>query len=107
MKKDNIIRFVFLSLFFFFLCIYLYQASGYYEYLNYKRTKINYTKIKEFEEDLKEGKNVSKKNYLVKTKGYSNKIYEIGMGTSNIIEKSFNKIMKYLFSEASDMVNSK
>ena len=107
MNKKNIIRFSFLAIFFFFLCLYLYQASNYYEYVNYKRTKINYEKIKEFEEDLKKGKNIIKKDYIDEEKTYSNTIYKIGMTTSNIIEKSFNKIMRYLFSEASDAVNSK
>lgn len=107
MNKKNIIRFSFLAIFFFFLCLYLYQASNYYEYLNYKRTRINYTKMKEFEEDLKNGKDVTEKDYIDKDKTYSNTIYKIGMGTSNIIEKSFNRIMKYLFSEASDVVNGK
>ncbi len=107
MNKKNIVRFSFLSIFFFFLCLYLYQASNYYEYVNYKRTKINYTKIKEFEEDLNNGKNVSKKDYVDEEKTYSNTIYKVGMTTSNLIEKSFNKIMRYLFSEASDAVNGK
>lgn len=107
MNKKNIIRFSFLSIFFFFLCLYFYQASNYYEYINYKRTKINYEKIEEFEKDLKDGKNVSKKDYLVKEKSYSNKIYELGIETSNLIEKSFNKVMRYLFSEASEVVNKK
>lgn len=107
MNKKNIIRFSFLAIFFFFLCLYLYQASNYYEYVNYKRTKINYTKIKEFEEDLNNGKNVSKKDYVDEEKTYSNTIYKVGMTTSNLIEKSFNKIMRYLFSEESDAVNGK
>lgn len=107
MNKKNIIRFLFLTIVLFFLCIYIYQASGYYEYLNYKRTKINYEKIEEFEKDLKNGKNVSKKDYLEKEKTYSNTFYKLGIGTSNLIEKSFDKVMKYLFSEASDVVNKK
>lgn len=107
MNKKNIIRFSFLTVFLFFLGLYIYQSSNYYEYEIYKRTKINNTKIKEFEEDLKNGDNVRKNNYIEKEKNYSNAIYKIGMGTSNIIEKSFNKLMKYLFSEASDVVNDK
>ncbi len=107
MNKKNIIRFSFLTIFLFFLGLYIYQASNYYEYINYKRTKINYTKMKEFEEDLKKGEDVTKKDYIDSDKTYSNTIYKIGIGTSNIIEKSFNKLMRYLFSEASDVVNSK
>ena len=63
--------------------------------------------MKEFEEDLKKGEDVTKKDYIDSDKTYSNTIYKIGIGTSNIIEKSFNKLMRYLFSEASDVVNSK
>ena len=107
MNKKNIIRFLFLSIFLFFLGLYFYQASNYYEYLNYKKTKINYEKINEFEKDLESGKDVTKTDYIDKDKTYSNTIYKIGLGTSNIIEKSFNKIMRYLFSEASNVVNEK
>ena len=107
MNKKNIIRFSFLTVFLFFLVLYLYQASSYYEYLNYKRTKINYSKIEEFEKDLKNGKDVTKKEYVNKDRMYSNAIYKLGLGTSNLIEKSFNKIMKYLFSEVSENVNGK
>ncbi len=107
MNKKNIIRFSFLAIFFFFLCLYLYQASNYYEYLNYKRTKINYEKINEFEKDIKEGKNIKEKDYIDEEKTYSNTIYKLGISTSNLIEKSFNKVMRYLFSEASDAVNGK
>ena len=107
MNKKNIIRFSFLAIFFFFLCLYLYQASNYYEYLNYKRTKINYEKINELEKDIKEGKNIKEKDYIDEEKTYSNTIYKLGISTSNLIEKSFNKVMRYLFSEASDAVNGK
>ena len=107
MNKKNVIRFSFLTIFLFFLGLYLYQASNYYEYLNYKRTKINYTKMKEFEEDLKNGVDITKKDYIDNDKTYSNTIYKLGMGTSNVIEKVFNKVMQYIFSETSDVVNSK
>ena len=83
MNKKNIIRFLFLSIFLFFLGLYFYQASNYYEYLNYKKTKINYEKINEFEKDLESGKDVTKTDYIDKDKTYSNTIYKIGLGPSS------------------------
>ena len=56
---------------------------------------------------MKKGKNVNKKDYIDEEKTYSNTIYKLGITTSNLIEKSFNKMMRYLFSEASDAVNGK
>ena len=56
---------------------------------------------------MKNGRNVEEKDYIDEEKTYSNTIYKLGITTSNLIEKSFNKLMKYLFSEASDAVNGK
>lgn len=53
--------------------------------------------IVQFENDLKEGKTIKPSSYLKQEKDYDNKASSIGMKTSNIIEKSFKKTLKFLF----------
>jgi len=52
--------------------------------------------IARFESDLKEGKEIDAKNYMIEEKDYNNKASKIGRKTSKIIEKSFTKGLKYL-----------
>ncbi len=52
--------------------------------------------IQRFEKDLKEGKNINPKDYITPEKDYNNKAAKIGIKTSKIIEKSFNKSLKLL-----------
>lgn len=52
--------------------------------------------IIEYEQDLKEGKDIVSKNYQVKEKDYNNRIAKIGRKVSSIIEKTFKKGFDYL-----------
>lgn len=56
--------------------------------------------IERFEKDMKEGKKIVASNYLPKEKDYDNKISKMGVKSSEIIEKAFDKglkiVMKYL-----------
>ena len=53
--------------------------------------------IIQFEKDIKEGKNINVSTYLKEEKDYSNKVSNVGMKTSNFIEKGFKKTLKFLF----------
>ena len=46
------------------------------------------------------------KEMVEEEKVYSNKISNIALGASSIIEKGFNTILNYLFSEMNKAVNS-
>lgn len=52
--------------------------------------------IKRYENDLKEGKTISKNNYIEKEKNYSNKASIIGIKASKLIEKIFTKSLKMI-----------
>lgn len=56
MNKKNLVRFFGVTLVILFLCIYIGQASGYYEYSNFKRTSLTNDAITKFEDDVKKGK---------------------------------------------------
>ncbi len=53
--------------------------------------------IIKFEQDLKEGKNISVSSYLKEEKEYDNKLSEIAIKISNGIETGFKKGLKFLF----------
>ena len=105
MKIKNVARILFLTLFLFFICIYLAQATGYYKVDAYRKTALTSEAIERFEQDVKEGKNLEAKNYLEKEKNYKNTFNKIGMKSSRLIENTFNKIMKYIFKKMGDVVD--
>lgn len=96
------IWFLFLS----FLVLHFAQARGYYEDLNNQKASLTEEKIKQFEEDVKSGKEIKVENYIVNIKkDYSNKISGFGLFTSKIFAKYFKKGMNGIFGGVDKMVN--
>lgn len=93
-------------LFFSFLVLYLACSNGYYEDINNKKAVLTEEKIKEFEEDVKNGKEIKVENYVVNLKkDYSNKISDFGLFTSKTFAKYFKKGLTLVFSGIDKMVN--
>ena len=90
MKK--MIKGLFIVLIILFLSLYFSKYTNEY-YIN--KNIITEEAMERFENDLKEGKEINAKNYLPEEKNYSNRISDLGLKTSNIIEKTFKKILKY------------
>ncbi len=105
MKAKNIARIIIATFFIVFLVVYLGMATGYLEVENSKKTILTNEAIKRYEEDLKKGKRIDLENYLEEEKVYSNRISNMALGASSIIEKGFNAILNYLFSEMNKAVN--
>lgn len=83
---NNIFKFIFFTLLITFLALYISQATGYYEYEQHKRVVLTENKIKQFEQDVKEGKNLSIENYLEdKADNYQNKVSQTGYNISSKI----------------------
>ena len=93
--KNKIPLFILILLFSYFLLIFFSTESGYYEYLNNQTATFTEEKIKEFEKDISEGKNVNIKDYLdINTKDYTNNITNVGDKISIFVSKSINFIIK-------------
>ncbi|MBO6195617.1 MAG: hypothetical protein J6O56_04705 [Bacilli bacterium] len=104
MKK--FLYFILLVLFIIFICIFSASSSGYYEYSNNKKTVFTEDKIKQFEKDVEEGKNVNIKDYLkTNSKDYSNKVTNFGDGLSDFINSSVNFVLKGGFKIVEKMIN--
>lgn len=96
------IWFLFLS----FLVLYFAQAGGYYEDLNNKKASLTEEKIKQFEEDVKNGEEIKVENYVVNIKkDYANKISNFGLFTSKTFAKYFKIGMEKMFGSIDAAVN--
>lgn len=93
-------------LFLSFLVLYFSQANGYYESMNEKKATLTEEKIKQFEKDVKDGKEIKVENYVVNLKkDYSNVISNFGLFTSKTFAKYFEKGLTAIFGGIDKMVN--
>ena len=74
--------------------------------LNNKKASLTEEKVKQFEKDVKEGKEIKVENYVVNMKkNYSNKVSNFGLFTSKSFAKGFKWGMNNLFNGIDKMVN--
>lgn len=90
-----------------FLGLYVSQMTGYYQYSESRKTTLTKNAIEQFEQDIKEGKEIHAGEYLEEQTDYNNLFSKIGMNVSKLIEKGFNKAMTSIFREISNTVNNK
>ena len=90
---------IFLALFIAFLAIYISSATGYYEFEQHNKMVLTEEKIKEFEQDVAEGKEVDIKNYIVSdTPNYENNISKLGKKVSSAVEDFISSGLESTFS---------
>ena len=89
-----------------FISSYYISNSGYYEYTLQEKTILTNEKIKEFESDVKENKDIDIKTYLATEEvDYSNKITNLMYNLSDGGNKLARKCMKALFKKISTLVD--
>lgn len=97
-KKAKIFfKIIFIFSFVSFITFYISLKSGYYEYNNRKKMIFTSEQINQFENDIKEGKNIDIDSYLKNSnKNYQNKIskftLDISLGISKYTKKGINII---------------
>ncbi|HIT38183.1 MAG TPA: hypothetical protein IAB59_06900 [Candidatus Onthousia faecipullorum] len=107
MTKTNLARLIVLILVFLFFVLYFMQASGYNEYTRNRENMLTEEQIKEYEEDIEAGKDVTIKDYLNKDKvNYDNKVSDLGLNLSELIGDVFNKGMNVFFEMLNEAVSS-
>ena len=97
----KIFRKIFLILLIAFTALYVSESAGYFEYKEHNKKVMTEEKIKQFESDIKNGKNIHLEDYVVNdTKSYESKGSKIGESISKKVEKyvinGLNSTFKFL-----------
>ncbi len=104
--KNKYLEFIIILIIIIYSACYYVACSGYYEYHMQEKTMLTNKKIKEFEEDIKNNKEIDIKDYLdYEEKDYTNKITDIMYGISNNGNKIARKLIKGLFKKLSYLVD--
>ncbi len=107
MTKTNIARLIIIILIFLFFVLYFMQVSGYSEYTRNKENMLTEDRIKEYENDIEVGKDVTIKDYLNKDRvNYDNKVSNLGLNLSELIGDVFDKGMNAFFEMLNEAVSS-
>lgn len=103
--KNKGLRFIIIIIILIYISSYYVASSGYYEYHLQEKTVLTNEKIKEFEQDVKDNKNIDIKDYLVYEEvDYTNKITNLVYGISDNGNKIARKCIKALFKKLSYLV---
>ena len=106
MKKESIFKFILLCFIICFLVILFAGKTGYYEKKLRDNSILTEEQIKKFEEDLKNGKNVDISNYVInENKDYTTKLTSDVYSVSLKVEKTIDKIVKFIFNEVGKNIN--
>ena len=102
---NKVSKYIIILSFVTFLTLYISLETGYYDYTNYKYKTLTEKEIKKFEEDVKNGKDISLDDYKNNTKiNYSNKMSDIGTNVSSILNNNVKKGIEGFFGLLNDMV---
>lgn len=110
MKKQTILnkifRYLFIFLFIIYITLYFSLQTGYYEYESKKKNILTEEKIKQFEEDIKNGKNITVEDYLKDTYvDYSNNASRFGKKLSIKVSNTVKKGIESFFNELNHMID--
>ncbi len=106
-KINKVLKFILFSLFAVFITIFLSNEYGYYEYQKAKQVTLTEEQIKKFEEDVKNGKDISIEDYSVNTtKNYQTSLSKAGLNLSNSISKIVKDSVEGFFNSISNIITS-
>lgn len=96
--SKKILNFLFLVLLVTFLGLYVSQVTGYYDYEQHQKMVLTEEKIKQFEKDVKEGKELDLNDYFEETsRNYQNRVSGLGYQLSTNINKYVKLSIKKTF----------
>ena len=102
MKKHNFFKTLFILVFLLFLALFIASKTGYYEKSVKDKTYLTNKKLKEFEKDISEGKNVDAKDYFPKEVDYSN----VFTKSANNISNKIGLVVNYKAKNIWDFINT-
>ena len=107
MNKKKIFKIIFFSLFLAFVISYVIEKTGYYEYNLQNKMVMTNEAMKQFEQDIKEGKDVRREDYLVSTgKDYTSTLTKgtnkVSIKVNSILKKGIEGVFKVIGSFVED-----
>ena len=103
MNKKKIFKIIFFSLFLAFVISYIIEKTGYYEYNLQNKMVMTNEAMKQFEQDIKEGKDVRREDYLVSTeKDYTSTLTKGTNKVYSILKKGIEGVFKVIGSFVED-----
>ena len=107
MNKKKIFKIVFFILFISFVISYVIEKSGYYEYNLQNKMIMTNEAMEQFENDVKDGKDVRREDYLVSTeKDYTSSLTKgtnkVSIKVNGILKKGIEGVFKVLGSFVND-----
>ena len=101
MKHKSIIKFCCIFILFIFICSYIVESMGYYEYYLASKKRLTEEEMIKFENDVRDGKEVNIDNYLKESNiDYSNnltkKTSEISLKFNDYLRGFIGRIFKVL-----------
>ena len=92
---------IFYIFFLAFIVSYIIERSGYYEYNLQNRMVLTSEKMKQFEKDVEEGKDVTLENYTIPTsKDYTSSLTrntnKVSKSVNNVLKKGIEKIFRII-----------
>lgn len=105
MKIKPLVKLITLVLIISFISLYLTTVGGYHENNLSKQNRLTEEAIKRFEDDVKAGKKIIASNYIEEEKNYGNKATKIAAKLSDLVAKTFDKTMKFIFKQIENTIS--
>ena len=103
--KNKYLQVIIILIIIIYTACYYVACSGYYEYHVQEKTILTNAKIKEFEEDVKNNKNIDIKDYLTyEDTDYTSRLTNLMYNFSDKGNKVARKIIKRIFKKLSYLV---
>lgn len=101
MNSKKIIKLLILLVIIVFFCAYIIEVSGYYEYNLHNKRNLTEEQIKQFESDVKAGKDIDINEYISDNAvDYSNKLTKtttkISLGVNNYLKDKIKMVFSLL-----------
>lgn len=104
--KNKIFKLLLSISFIVYITTYISNKYGYYEYQKQKQTTLTQEQIKKFEQDVKDGKDISLEDYLLNTdKNYQTKLSSMGLKISDGISDVVKTGVEKFFNSINDVIN--
>lgn len=103
--RTKLFRMTFVILFAIFITLFISNKYGYFEYKKQEQVSLTQEQIKQFEQDVKEGKNISLEDYKDNTnKNYQTKFSQAGLHVSNTLADFIKKGVEGFFGTIDKLV---